>query len=121
MSFNRPGINDYLKELDVILLAEWDARKISELEKNVDYCRRLFPAKPIVLCLYLYDYNTNQRMPLDLLEKQFETARQLAHAGRIADVVLVTITDDPQAVTWTADWIKRVGDEKIGSPSKTTR
>jgi hypothetical protein len=119
MSLDRAGMNDCINELDVILLAEWFPRKIVELEKHVDHCRRLFPGKPIVLCLYLYDYGTNQRMPLDLLERQFETARQLAHAGRIAGIEMTTINNDPEAVTWTADWIKRVGDEKIGLASKT--
>jgi hypothetical protein len=120
MSLGREGMNDCIKELDVILLTEWFPRKIGELKKHIEHCRRLFPKKPIVLGLYLYDYGTNQRMPLDLLEKQFEMARQLAHARRIAGIEITTINNDPQAVTWTADWIKRVGDEKIGSPSKTT-
>jgi hypothetical protein len=117
MSLNRPGMNDCIKELDVNLLVEWFPRKIGELEKHVDHCRRLFPAKPIVVGLYLYDYGENRRMPLELLAKQFETARRLAHAGRIAGIEITTINDDPQAVKWTADWIKRVGSERIGSPS----
>ncbi len=88
-----------------------------ELEKNVARCERLFPGKAIVLGLYLYDYGGGRRMPLDLLGRQCEAALKLAHAGRIQGMVFLTITDDPEAVSWTAGWIKRVGDQELGARS----
>jgi hypothetical protein len=116
MSLDRPGINDYVKELDVIQLWTWHARDIVDLEKNVAHCEREFPCKPIVLGLYLYDYGEGRRMPLDLLRQQCDTALKLAHEGRIQGIVFLTIKNDPEAVAWTANWIKQVAKQRIGSP-----
>jgi hypothetical protein len=124
MSFDRPGINDYMKELDGILLAVWHAKDVVRLEGYVNHCRRLFPDKPIILCLYLYDYGDNRRMPQALLEKQCATALDLTHAGRVQGIVFLTINNDPDAVTWTAEWVRQVGIQKIGersaAPAKTS-
>lgn len=113
MSLDRKGINDYIKELDVILLAEWHAKNVVNLERNVAHCERLFPGKPIVLGLYLYDYGASRRIPRDLLVKQCEIALKLAHAGRIEGIEFTTINNDQPAVTYVADWVKRVGDQRI--------
>ena len=115
MSLNRPNINDYIKELDVVRLAEWHAKNVVHLEQHVAHCERLFPDKPIVLGLYLYDYGAGRPIPRDLLETQCETALRLAHAGRIEGIEFTTINNDPAAVAWTADWLRRVGDQEIGS------
>jgi len=120
MSLEREGMHDFIRELDVINLWTWHAQDVVDLEKNVAHCERLFPEKPIVLGLYLYDYGGGRRFPLDLLEKQCHTALQLAQAGRIKGLVFLTIDNDPEAVTWVADWIKEVGDQELGSgPAQT--
>lgn len=121
MSLGRRGIDDYIKELDVIHLWTWHAKDVPDLERNVAHCERLFPKKPIVLGLYLYDYGGGRRMPLDLLEAQCHTALRLAHAGRIQGIVFLTITNDPEAVGWTSRWIKQVGDQKLGSDGARVR
>ena len=56
-------------------------------------------------------------MPPDVLRQQCETALKLAHAGRVQGIVFLSIANDPEAIGWTADWIKRVGDEKIDAGS----
>ncbi|MBI4582543.1 MAG: hypothetical protein HY717_00725 [Planctomycetes bacterium] len=117
MSLNRPGIGDLIEELDVINLWTWHAKDIMELEKNVARCERSFPGKAIVLGLYLYDYGGGRRMPLDLLQRQCEAALKLAHAGRIQGMVFLTISDDPEAVSWTAGWIERIGGQELGARS----
>lgn len=117
MTFDREGIEQYIKELDVINLWTWHAKDVANLDKNVAHCEQRFPEKPIVLGLYLYDYGRDRRMPMDLLKLQCETALKLAHARRIEGIVFLTITNDAEAVSWAAEWIKRVGNEKLGSPS----
>ena len=118
MSLDRPGINDYMKELDVIQLWTWHARDIVDLEKHVAHCEREFPAKPIMLGLYLYDYGEGRKMPPDLLKRQCETALKLAHERRIQGIIFLTIKNDPEAVAWTANWIKQIGRQRIGSPPR---
>ncbi len=113
MSFDRPKVNDYIKELDGISLWVWHAKDIPHMEEYVAHCEKEFPGKPIMLGLYMYDYGDVRRMPMDLLKQQCETALKLARAGRIQGIVFLTINDDPETVGWTADWIKRVGNEKI--------
>jgi hypothetical protein len=113
MNLDREGINEYIEELDVILLAEWHADNVVNLEENVTHCERLFPDKPIVLALYLYDYGANIQIRRELLEEQCKTALSLAHAGRIEGIEFTTIDNDEEAVRWTADWIERVGNQEL--------
>ncbi|MBN2292556.1 MAG: DUF1080 domain-containing protein, partial [Pirellulales bacterium] len=117
MNFNRDGVVPIVNETDVINLWVWHARDLPNLEKYVAHCEKTFPGKPIVLGLYLRDYGTNKRMTKENMEMQCETARKLAHAGRIKGVVFLTIDNDPEIAAWTADWIRRVGDEPLGKPS----
>ncbi len=113
MNLNRPNVNDYIRELDVINLWTWHAKDVVHLEKNVAHLKRLFPEKPVVVGLYLYDYGDGRRMPLDLLRQQCETALKLARAGHIQGIVFLTITNDPETVGWTANWVQRVGGQKL--------
>lgn len=113
MNLDRENINDYIAELDVINLWTWHARDVVDFRANVGRCKGLFPDKPIVLGLYLYDYGEGRRIPLDLLEQQCSTALKLAHAGEIEGIVFLTIKNDPEAVAWAADWIERVGEERL--------
>ncbi len=116
MTFNQKGIEEYIKELDVINMWTWHAKDLVDLEKNVAHCEKLFPEKPIVVGLYLYDYGPRRRMPMDILKQQCQTALKLAHAGRIEGIVFLTINNDAETVGWAADWVKRVGGQKLGSP-----
>jgi hypothetical protein len=54
---------------------------------------------------------------MELHKRQCETALKLAHAGRIRGIIFLSVSDDPEVVGWTADWIKQVGSQKIGSPA----
>ncbi|MBN2292884.1 MAG: hypothetical protein JXM70_10690 [Pirellulales bacterium] len=113
MSLQRPHINEYLKEVDIINLWEWHSDRLGDFEKHVAHCEKLFPDKPIILGLYLYDYGGGKKISLERLEFQCELALKLAHAGRIEGIVFLTINDDEKAVRWAADWITRVGGQKL--------
>jgi hypothetical protein len=66
----------------------------------------------------MYDYGDNRRIPMQLHKRQCETALKLAHAGRIRGIIFLSVSDDPEVVGWTAEWVKRVGSQKIGSPAR---
>lgn len=113
MNLERPGIADYLHELDVVNLWTWHAKDIPQMEENLARVERLAPGKPIVLGLYLYDYGGNRRMPPDLLRRQCETALKLARAGRIQGIVFLAINNDAEAVGWAANWVKEAGAQRL--------
>lgn len=113
MNLDRPGIQDYLRELDVISLWTWHARDIVNLDENVARCAQLCPGKPIVLGLYLHDYGEGRPIPQDLLERQCAIALTLAKAGRIDGMVFLTIDNEPEALAWTANWIKQAGEQSV--------
>ncbi len=119
MNFNREGIDKYIQELDVISLWTWHAKDVADLEKNVAHCERLYPDKPIVLGLYMYDYGDGRRMPMELLEQQCRTALELAEQGRVRGIVFLTINNDADAISWVADWIASVGDQPLGGSDRS--
>ncbi len=116
MNFSKVSTDPLVRELDVINLWHWHAKDTARMEAHVAECEKRYPGKPIVLGLYMYDYGGGRRMPLDLHEKQCETALSLLHAKRVTGIVLLSINNDEQVVQWTADWIKRVGTQKIAEP-----
>ncbi|MBI4606210.1 MAG: exo-alpha-sialidase [Planctomycetes bacterium] len=116
MSLGRERIDDYVRELDGIQLWVWHAKDFPRLEEDVERCEERFPGKPLVLGIYLHDYGGGRRMPLDLLARQCGTALELLRAGRVEGIVFLTITDDADAVRWTADWVLRTGDLEVEPP-----
>jgi hypothetical protein len=113
MSFDRPNMNDYIKELDGISLWEWDGAKVGDLEKAVAHIEQVAPGKPILLGLYMFDYGGGRLMPLDLMKTQCDIALRLAHEKRIEGIVFLSITNDPEVIGWVAEWVKRVGEEPL--------
>ncbi len=120
MNMDRPDIAKYIQPLDGIILAEWHAQKLPDLEKNVQRCQKEYPGKPIMLCLYLYDYGENRRMPLDLLETQCKIALKLLHSGDIAGLVPLSINNDEESISWFANWVKEVAGQPVTSPPLQT-
>ena len=113
------GIEGIINALDVINMWTWNSRHIPKMESCVAYLRKNYPDKPIVLGLYLHDYGGGMgRIPPALMKQQCETALKLAHEKRIVGMVFLTITNEPETLKWLADWIKQVGDQKVGSPGK---
>lgn len=115
MNFDKPNIDAYINELDGIVLAVWHADDIPEMEKFVAHCETRYPGKPLILCLYLFDYGQGRRMPIALLEQQCDTSLRLAHAGRINGILFVTINNDKRAVEFAKDWVDRVGGQVLGA------
>ena len=106
MNLHDPALAAYVQELDVINLWTWHARDLPQLEENVAYCAAQWPDKPIVVGLYLHDYGEGRSIPADLAQQQNETALALVRDKRIAGIVYLTITNEPETVSQTAGWIR---------------
>ncbi len=113
-TLDRPGINEYVKQLDLISVWTWNAKHLVDRDKHIEHLEKTFPGKPILLGLYLYNFGGPGPMPRDMLELQCHNALRLAHEGRITGIVFLTIHNDADTMKWVADWIKRVGDEPLG-------
>jgi len=107
MNLDHPGLDEYLRYLDVINLWTWRAQDLRDLEANLVRCEALAPQKPIVLGAYMYDYGEAKPMPLDLMEQQCQAGLEWLKEGRIAGLVLLSITNEPRALDWTRAWIPR--------------
>jgi len=113
-----PNLPDYIRFLNVVLLAEWHGAKLPQLEESLARCNELSGGKPVILCLYLHDFGGGRPMPLDMMELQCETARRWLHEGRIIGIVFApsfvrSHEQDAEVVEWTRQWIERVGDEPL--------
>lgn len=113
MNLNDPALPEYLKSIDVINLWTWQAEEIRDLDRNFADAEKLASGKPIVLGLYLYDYGKHRRMPRELMQLQCEKALALAKQGRIRGIVFLAVNNDAEAVAWTRDWIRKVGNETL--------
>ncbi len=115
---NDYGLTDLLRGMDVLVLTEWNAANLPQLEENVGLCRRLFPDQKLMINIVLYDYDGHRQVPMAMLKHQCSTALRLLHAGRISGILVTASIDDPQALDYVARWLKRVGDQKIGRPDE---
>jgi hypothetical protein len=73
----------YLPSIDVVSLWVWERKDLPDLDRHLEHCRKIFPGKPIVLGLYVYDYSKSEFMPLDLLQFEFRKARDCYRRGLI--------------------------------------
>jgi len=118
MNYDIPDIDDYIRELDGINLWVWHATDLGKIEESVAYLEQRFPEKPIILGLYLFDYGNGKPMTPEQFDQQCAIALKLAHANRIEGMVFLTINNDPVIVERAAQWVRRVGAQKVGSPEE---
>lgn len=121
MSLSKPGLAEYVRELDVINLWIWHGEDTPFIAHYVAQCERLFPGKPIVVGLYMHDYGGGHPMPANLLERQCAIAKSLVEAGRIEGLVFLSIDSDAEAIQWTADWLAGNGDGPLPPPAASLR
>lgn len=106
-----------LDRMDKLAYFMWNSPSVPQIEQHVEKLEQMAPTKPKALGLYLWDYALRKPMPMDLIKHQSEVALKLLKQGRIEGVIFVAscICDlELEAVEWTREWIKRVGDEKLG-------
>jgi hypothetical protein len=101
----------YVPHVDVVSLWIWEnIRDLRGLDAYVAQCPKIFPEKPILLGLYMYDFPSNRLMPMDLLEFEFERAAKYIREKKIVGFQILGrySRDDmetPQA-RWIRDFIK---------------
>jgi hypothetical protein len=121
MNLNDPLLPRYLKFLDIVNLWTWQADDLRNLDTNFAGAERLAQGKPIVLGLYMYDYGMKRRMPRELMRLQCDKALELAKQGRVQGLIFLGVSNDPEIIRWTRDWINKVGGEPIRASTRVAR
>ncbi|MBO3804145.1 MAG: hypothetical protein JTT11_09835 [Candidatus Brockarchaeota archaeon] len=118
--FDNPALREYLPYIDVANVWVWDNTKdLRNLDLYISRCDEVFPNKPILLGLYLYDYPTQQPMPQDLLEFEFNKAAQYVREGKIIGFSILAsslIDHFPK----TAEWVRRFLERNLADIEEST-
>lgn len=114
MSLNDPGVADLIDPLDVIMLPIWAVEDAAQLEEYVAHTQQLGPGKPIIACLYMYNYGGKIPITDQIMDSQFSTALSLLKAGKVFGIeVTLHGAENPSAVKWLRQWVEQVGNEPL--------
>ncbi|MFH1009354.1 MAG: hypothetical protein V1800_17905 [Candidatus Latescibacterota bacterium] len=119
MSLERPELRDLLPFFAHYVIPLWHADQITTLPASVDRLFELSGGKPMLLCLYVFDFGKNQPMSREKMERQLDVAEQLLHQGKVTGLAICgTCMMD---LDWEANhclyqWLERVGDREIANP-----
>ncbi len=111
-----PWLKPYLDEVDKVSLWTWHPADLEHLERNLAALEELIPDKPVLLGCYMYDFDQQKPLPVARMKQQVDLGHRWLREGRIAGMIfLATPNVDVglEAVDWTRDWIRRVGDNAL--------
>jgi len=111
-----PALKPYVAQSDVMTVWTWTQEDLVNLPANMERFEAFYPAKRKVLGCYLYDYGNKKPMLVENMQKQCELGLQWLKAGRIEGMIFLAncVCDlELEAVEWTRDWIRNVGDDKL--------
>ena len=111
-------IKDHLAQCDVLTYWTWRGQDLDKLEANFARAEALAPECRKVLGCYMWDYGDKKPLSVELMRQQCELGLQWLRAGHIDGMIFLAscICDlDIEAVHWTREWIRQVGDEPLSS------
>ena len=114
-------IAEHLKLIDVIALWIWKPEELADLDSHLTRLDKLAPHSRKMLGVYTVALDEKKTpawtgMPIPLMQKQCEQALGWLRSGRIEGIVIyggTTLDLGFEAVDWTREWIRRVGQIKL--------
>ncbi len=116
MSLERPELVDLLPFFAHFLVPLWHADQIGTLPTALDRLSELSGGKPMMLCLYVFNFGTNTSIPRELMQRQLDMAEELLCEERITGLAIcgTCMMDlDWEANHCLYEWLDRVGDRTI--------
>jgi hypothetical protein len=113
-------VQDHLRLCDVVTLWTWRAADLRQLPSTLAKLEKLAPKARKMLGCFMYDFGDKKPMPISEMKFQCELALDWIRQGRIAGMILdeSSICDlGLDAVEWTREWIRQVGDHKLTAKS----
>jgi len=118
MSLEQPGLADLLRYFDQLVVPLWHAPEIDSLPQRLDRCAELSGNKPILVCLYFYDFGNSALIPRAMMQQHLDVVERLLRARRITGVVFCgscMLDLGWESTECLFKWIERVGDDRIES------
>jgi hypothetical protein len=116
MSLDDKKLPGMLKYFDEFLLPIWFTDDAGHSYEYIDKLDEISGKKPILYCLYVYDFGTNKFITRAEMQKQLDIAEKLLHEGRITGCMLLgTCLFDLgwEPVKCMYEWIDRAGNDKV--------
>jgi len=116
MSLARPELPGLLPHLAQFLLPLCHADQIDTLPAALDRLSDLSGGKPMLLCLYLFDFGNGTPIPRTLMERQLHVAETMLGERRVTGLAVcgTCMMDlDWESARCLFDWLERVGDRTI--------
>jgi len=112
MSLGIPNLSDYLEHVDGISFWVWRPADLAGMGDYVAQCHRLSGHKPLIVGLYLYDFDADRPLPSAIMESQIRTAHGLFESGECTGLCFLSssILDiGLESVEVTRRWIASLG------------
>lgn len=109
-------LTEYLKHIDVLLYWTWKAEGLDTLERDFARAEKMAPRAQKVLSCFMWDFGNSRPMPIEKMQKQCTIGLKWIREKRIGGVLFLAncISDlGLEAVEWTREWIRDVGDTKL--------
>jgi len=103
-----PEWADFAPYMDVVNLWIWKSEDIPTQDEEIMRCRKLFPDKPIIMGAYLRDYTLRAPVPLERVQRQWESIARNIEAGRLAGYSILSanlIDGHLEQALWIRDFI----------------
>jgi len=116
MQLERPGIAEMLRYFDQIEIAVWDLDQLDTLPAAIDRCDELSGNKPLMFCVYFYDFGGQKEISGKQMQQQLDMVEALLKAGRVAGVLFCgtcLLDVGLESVECFFDWIKQVGRDTL--------
>jgi len=116
MSLERPELPPVLPYFDLLIVPLWHADHIDGVPASLSRLSGLSGGKPMIFCLYLYDFGNSRGIPRELMQRHLDLAESLLREKRVAGVLVcgTCLMDlDWEANHCFYDWLERVGDDEL--------
>lgn len=116
LSLEQPGLSDLLRYFDQLVVPLWHATEIESLPQRIERCAELSGNKPMLVCLYLYDFGNSVLVSRAAMQRQLDIVEPLLRSRRITGLLFCgscMMDLNWESMDCVIEWIERVGDDRI--------
>jgi hypothetical protein len=119
-SLDRPGLAEVIAHLDLLVMPLWHVEEVESLPRYLERCNELSGGKPIIACLYFYDFGKSQMISRDQMRRQLDVLTGQMELDRVTGAVFCgtcMLDIGWESVDCWFDWLRELGG--VRSPAAT--